>query len=487
MECTDSTRDEETVIKQEDINILQNALIVDNKGPLYNNYKIIEKIGGGTFSKVYKVLHIPTNQKRVMNVLKVDTINYKDDDKTFFKEIEMLIQLDHPNIIKIYEYYSDDVNYYVITELAQGLELYEQIYSIQNYNEFEVERIMKQLFSAVSYIDSKGIAFPILKPDNIILEINEMGDLDIKIINFGTNKYLGNNTKLPIKVRTPYYTPPEVSNDNYNNKYDIWTCGVIMYVLLSGSPPDYISTMDKVKSGKFNFNGEEWGVISKEAKSFISRLFTIDQESRISAKEALKDPWFVKFSEQKYSTFSNSLEKLKRPFENIRKFNAKQKFPQATIVFLVGHLYIKDMVRDLRNIYKELDEKGNDTLTYVEIRKGIVQYYQNEMIAEKEMEEILMKIDQDSDGYIEYEEFIRSSANLDLLQIEQNLKMAFNALNKDGSGILSQGEIKEALGFIECSEKDEKRMKNIISEIDIKGDISFQEFIELIVKVLNQK
>ena len=119
--------EKEVITKEEDIKINHNTLVVENKGSIANHYKIMQKIGSGTFGKVYKVMHTITNQYRAMKVVKIDTINYQDDEKTFLKEIEMLSQLDHPNIIKIYEYYSDDLHYYVITELAQGGELYDQI------------------------------------------------------------------------------------------------------------------------------------------------------------------------------------------------------------------------------------------------------------------------------------------------------------------------------------------------------------------------
>jgi calcium-dependent protein kinase len=491
----DSTLPEKEVLsKPEDIKILQNALIVENKGSIAKFYKIIEKIGSGTFGKVYKVLHTPTNQKRAMKVVKVDTVNYQDDDKRFLKEIEMLSQLDHPNIIKIFEYYSDDLNYYVITELANGGELYEQIYNIHNYNEYDAAVIMKQLLSAVWYIHSRNIVHRDLKPENILLETNKKGDLNIKIIDFGTSNYYDKNKKLTLKVGTPYYIAPEVLRKDYNNKCDVWSCGVIMYVLLSGSPPfdgpDDISIMDKVKAGKYNFNGKEWLSVSKEAKALIDRLLCYDQKKRINADEALRDPWIVKFAKQKElkDQSPGNLENLRRPFENLRKFNAKQKLQQATIAFLVHHVSSTDMVKDLRNIFKELDENGDGTLSYDEIKSGFKKYYHDEKIAEKELEEIIKKIDQDNNECIEYEEFIRATVNLDVLLTEENLKMAFAAFDKDGSGILSHDEIKTALGLIESSEEDEKIIKNIIAEIDINGDgdISYQEFKELMVKVLNQ-
>jgi len=488
--------DREAITKEEDIKIFHNQLVVENKGSIANHYRIMQKIGSGTFGKVYKVLHTLTNQYRAMKVVKIDTINYQDDDKTFLKEIEMLAQLDHPNIIKIYEYYSDDLHYYVITELASGGELYDQIYNIHNYNEADAAVIMKQLLSVVCYIHSKGILHRDLKPENILLETNKKGDLSIKIIDFGTSNYFDKNQKLTLKVGTPYYIAPEVLKKDYNNKCDIWSCGVIMYVLLCGSPPfdgpDDLAIMEKVKLGKYSFNGKEWASISNEAKQLINLMLTYDQKERISAEDALKHTWIITFSQKKSLTnlaFFGKDENgnLKKPFENLRKFNAKQKLQQATIAFLVHHASSTDMVKDLRNIFKELDENGDGTLSYDEIKKGFKKFYGDENISEHELEEIIKKIDFDNNACIEYEEFIRSTVNLDVLLTESNLKLAFATFDKDDSGTLTYGEIKQALGLVD--NEDNELIKNIIAEMDLNGDgdVSFQEFKELMLKVLTSQ
>ena len=177
-----------SINKEDDILLKYSGVIIANHGSLAVNYDIDRKIGSGTFGKVYEVTYRPLNQKRAMKVVKKDTINYQDDSQKFLKEIEMLTQLDHPNIIKIYEYYVDELNYYVITELARGGELYEQIYKLKNFKEEHAAIIMHQIISAVCYMHSKGVVHRDLKPENIMLESTD-DDLTIKIIDFGTSNY----------------------------------------------------------------------------------------------------------------------------------------------------------------------------------------------------------------------------------------------------------------------------------------------------------
>jgi calcium-dependent protein kinase len=482
-------KDKNQIKKAGDIKILRNTLVVENTGPIIESYDLISKIGTGTFGKVYKVRHKKTKQFRAMKVVKLDTINYQDDEHAFLKEIEMLSQLDHPNIIKIYEYFKDDLNYYVITEFGHGGELYEKIYSIKNYCEADAAVIMKQLLSVVFYIHSKNIVHRDLKPENILLETNKLGDLSIKIIDFGTSNYYNKGDKLTLGVGTPYYIAPEVLEKDYSNKCDVWSCGVIMYMLLSGSPPfdgpDDAAILNKVKRGKFTFNNEVWTSISSEAKNLITEMLQFKQDERISAEEALKHAWFNKCGKKLRESVPTleQIETFKKPFENLRNFTAKQKLQQATIAFLVHHVSSSEMIQDLRNIFKELDENGDGTLSFDEIKQGFKNYYKDEKIAEKELEEIMKNIDQDNNACIEYEEFIRATVNMDILLTDGNLKLAFAAFDKDNSGVLNQEEIKNILGV---AGEENEIIKQIISEIDINGDgdISFEEFKKLMVKVL---
>lgn len=501
MGCSNSTRvieskkvvtnnlAETAPLTKDDIKILQSHLVIQKDDSIGRYYKIIDIIGSGTFGKVYKALHLPTKQFRAMKVVKVDTVNYQDDDKTFLKEIEVLSQIDHPNIIKIFEYFMDDINYYVITELCAGGELYDQIYNIHNYNESDAATIMEQIFSVLSYLHEKGIVHRDLKPENILLESDDVNDLVIKIIDFGTSNYYDKKKKLTLKVGTPYYIAPEVLRKEYNNKCDVWSAGVIMYVLLCGSPPfdgsDDTSIIEKVKEGKFSFHGKEWETVSFEAKDLIKKLLVKDYNARLSAQEALHDGWIKKYSKTHKQTSEQI--NLKRPFENLRKFNAKHKLQQATIAFLVHHASTSDMVKELRDIFKKLDEDGNGMLSFEEIKNGFKKYYPDS-IAEKELEQIISKMDQDKNDCIEYEEFLRNTIDLNVLLTDRNLKLAFNAFDKDGSGELSIEEIKQILGFIDPEQTHDKDVliKEILGEADEDGNggVSFGEFKELMIKVI---
>ena len=314
-------------------------------------------------------------------------------------------------------------------------------------------------------------------------------DLTIKIIDFGTSNYYNKNEKLSLKVGTPYYIAPEILKGTYNDKCDMWSLGVIMYILLSGTPPFYgpddQTILSRVKEGQYTMDIPEFDRVSDEAKDLIKKLLTYDPEKRISAIDALKHSWFsINIKRMNSLATDNSFSK---PFENLRQINAKEKLQQATIAFLVHHVSTSEMVKNLTAIFRQLDTDGNGTLSYEEIKQGFNKYYGENKISEKEFNDIMNAIDKDKNKCIEYEEFIAATINLDMLLSDKYLRLAFNSYDKDGSQLLSVDEIKKALGLIEGNE-DNDVIKNIIKEIDLNGDgqISFDEFKQLMLKVVKK-
>ncbi len=319
-----------------DIKIIPNKLINSEKNyqQIKRNYKVLEKIGTGSFGKVFKVYHTPSQMNRAMKVVKKEATKHQDDDKKFLKEIEVLAMLDHPSILKVLEYFYDETNYYVVTELVTGGELFDHIQKIKNFSEEKAATIMTQLFSGINLLHKKGIMHRDLKLENILVENTDKDNLVIKIIDFGASNFFKKNMNLSLKIGTPYYIAPEVLDKDYNYKCDLWSCGVIMYILLSGSPPFDGRTdheiMSKVKLGKFDFEKRIWEQISPESKHLISQMLKLDPNSRITAGAALDHPWIKKYGRNNHN---NGLNVLK--IEKLNTFQPKHKFQQTTIAFLV--------------------------------------------------------------------------------------------------------------------------------------------------------
>lgn len=434
------------------------------------------------------------------------TINFAKDESSFMKEVEILKNLDHPNIIKIYDFYYDNNNYYIINEFIKGGELFEIINSIGVFTEAFAALIMKQILKAVNYFHSKGIVHRDLKPENILFEKNNYvdnnshltNDFTIKIIDFGASSILKNNNTLTEKTGTPYYIAPEVLNKKYDKKCDIWSCGVIMFILLNGEPPfagsDENEIISNVKKGYINWDTLSNKKLSIESIDLLKSMLNTNYQMRPSAELILMDPWFVKNAPNINVNQSSALKIL----DNLKSFQIKEKLIEASMNYLSNQFISKEEQSELTSIFQSLDLNNDGKLSYDEIVDGYNQIYgynenkigsikttKGELIANN-IFKTFRKI-KDTD-YITYQEFLIGSADKKNIITEKKLEAAFKIFDKNGDGSISSNEIKSVL----CNKNTNKGdyyWNSIIKEVDLNGDgeISFEEFKILMMKVLNEK
>lgn len=237
--------------------------------------------------------------------------------ETFLREIKIMQKLDHPNVLKLFEYFIDEKDVYLVTEICKGGELFDRIVAREFYPEPEAAVIFEQICRAVNYIHSQGIAHRDIKPENFLFESKDE-EAALKIIDFGLSKILekgerssdGINTtgggrrqklaqlgKMNTKAGTPCYISPEVLTGNYSIDCDMWSVGCMLYILLCGYPPfegeDDYELCQSILKGKVEFDGEEWDSVSKDAKNLINSLIC-KPEKRLTAEEALQHKWMKK-------------------------------------------------------------------------------------------------------------------------------------------------------------------------------------------------
>lgn len=450
-----------------------------------DSYKIIKKLGKGSFGSVYKVMHIKTGIIRAMKVIKKDSVRFQDDDKKFLKEIEVLIKLEHPNIIKIFEYFTDDLNYYLITEYISGGELYEGLVKMSNFNEFKCAFILNQIISAVYYLHSNNIVHRDIKPENILISNSNKDLLSIKLIDFGSCNYIKKNENFTLKVGSPYYIAPEVLKHDYNNKCDIWSIGVILYILLVGYPPfkakNKNDLFNKIKTGSYSMEGPGWNRVSAQAKDLVTHMLEYDYNKRYSAEKCLNHIWIKQLEKSKESNQIND-RYLESVLVNISNLHVREKLQQATIAYIVHSIYCNEEIDDLKHVFNKLDINKDGKLTYQEFRDGFSKHFQGkEFLKEINIEQLLSDIDGNLDGVISYEEFLRVTVNKKKLLNERNLQIAFDKFDLDKDGKLSKTEIKTVLDTT-----DFEYINRLIDAIDNNRDgyVSFDEFKNLMNQVL---
>ncbi len=219
-----------------------------------------------------------------------------EDIKLLRREITNLKTLDHPNILKLYEVYEDKDNFYLVMELVMGKELFDKIVERGQYSEKDASNITRQFTSAIEYLHSKGIAHRDLKPENL-LSVGTGDNELIKVADFGLSKNFGDE-KMMTSCGSPGYVAPEVLEcETYDKGVDMWSIGVIVYILLVGYPPFYADNdpalFKKIMACEYDLNGEGWDVISNEGKDLIRNLLVKDPKKRLTATQMLKHPWIA--------------------------------------------------------------------------------------------------------------------------------------------------------------------------------------------------
>ena len=337
---------------------------------------------------------------------------------------------------------------------------------------------MKQVLQCINYCHQNHIIHRDLKPENILLEQNKEFD-QIQIIDFGTSLVFDPSRTLDEKLGTPYYIAPEVLNKNYDNKCDIWSCGVITYILLSGMPPfngqSDQEIMKKVRQGSFSFEDKAWSQISDKCKDFITKLLTYNKDERPDAQQMLAHPWLTELAQ-----LSVDQGLAFNVLDNMKGFKADQTLKQATYAFIASQLLSKSEKDNLAKVFKAFDTNGDGKLSMDEVKTGYLDHY-GKVMSDQEVEDMFNSVDTDKSGFIDYSEFVVAALNERQLTSNEKLMAAFKMFDKDGSGTITGDEIKEVLTFGGASTMSAQAIDQILKQVDENGDgeISFEEFVAM--------
>ena len=331
-------------------------------------YTFIKELGHGSYCHVYRCQNNSTG----------NVYACKKFDKKFIKsvariktEIDLLRATDHPNIIKLYDTFEDEDHLYLVMEECNGGELFQRLAenakNNQNYSEKDAARIMKQILQAVNYLHSHGVCHRDLKPENILFSSMEPKS-QLKIIDFGLSKVLNEIDQIMKgEVGTLYYMAPEVIMGNYNEKCDVWSCGVILYIMLSGNPPFYSKNEEKLKqkicSMKYNFDLPAFEKISEDAKDLIKKIL-VKAEERPTIAQVLQSTW-VKENAPRASKKS-----LEVDWGHIKKYTKLNLVQKSIITFRAFHMTAKE-AKQYIEMFKLMDKNNDGVLTIDEIEKGI--------------------------------------------------------------------------------------------------------------------
>ena len=480
-------------VQSKSCNTNEKLIIRKNINNLSEVYKVERQLGEGGYGQVFLVRHRKMNLLRAMKIIPV---NSKNEEEKTDEEIELLRQLDHPNIVKIFEYFSDDDKYYLITEYCKGGDLFDLIMKKKNFSEMSAAYIMYQIFRALIYChNSHHLVHRDIKPENIVVfRKNNVGEelYDIKLIDFGISKIFSkmeNNNDHKVKGSLNYIAP-EVLKRNYNEKCDIWSCGVILYMLVIGNYPfngkDKNEILNNIERGNYSFPNGFIQNSSPEIRDLIQQCLQTNPSNRISAKKALNHPFFCLYEiKEFFMHVTDSF--LNKTVNNIKKYETKNSLQELTFTFLVHNYPNQNEITLLYKVFCNFNINNDGKLTKEELKKGLSKYLfrGKKGNAEKDMRAIFSKLDLNNNGYIECEEFVRAGIDKKLLKNKKALRFTFDFLDKDKNGMISVEELKDVFGVVK--QEDEKNLTELMKSIDtdLDGKISFEEYYNMMLKIID--
>jgi len=463
--------------KKESIHFDKSNFIRMKEDNIFDEYDLKNKLGEGAYGCVYKVQQKTTNFLRAVKAIKKKHVDYEE----FNNEIEVLKALDHPNIIKLFDCYQDKRYYYMVEEYCSGGDLFDYIQKEKFFTEQKAGTIFNQLLSAVNHLHKKNIVHRDLKPENIVLIESDNNEVFIKLIDFGTSITIkGKN--LTQELGTIYYIAPEVFMNNYNEKADIWSCGIILYTMLCGHPPFCGNKENIIKSkilhSKLVFPSKEFNKVSNEAIEYIKSLLSYNPDKRPSAEEALNNKWLI-------STINRGNNKLSEYIiSNLIKFRSTVGLQKATVSFLANQISINEEIKKLKDEFDKIDVNKDGEISKSELITCLeVLYPRQEAIYRAN--QIFKEIDFNNDGTINFSEFLTVNIKKEKLLNEETLDNAFKMFDIDGNGYITIDELKKTMP-LEITSKS--GWKELVSEVDKDGDyqISFKEFKEMMEKLISQ-
>jgi len=363
-------------------------------------------------------------------------------------------------------------------EECNGGELFERLaLNAKNhklYTEKDAAKLMKQILEAVNYLHHHGICHRDLKPENIL--ISSMGDnFQLKLIDFGLSKVLKTlNGLMKDKVGTVYYMAPEVLQGKYNIKCDVWSCGVILFIMLCGSPPFYAkdekSLKEKIIKFEYDFNNPVFMKVSEVAKDIIRSIF-VDSNRRPTISELLNTPWV----KENAPNAGNS--NLNIDWKKVIKYSKLNLVQKSVINYRAFHMNSNE-AQEFIQMFKLIDENSDGVLTLEEIKNGLKNCKFNLEIKEQDLIKLFNDMDTDKNGLINYTEFIAA-----LMDYEKNIKKehlieCFQNYDEDHSGKIDFNEFCKILR--PQNEDEKKELKNLYDQFDDNGDgeIDIEEFIQ---------
>ncbi|KAH7291458.1 hypothetical protein KP509_29G017700 [Ceratopteris richardii] len=439
-------------------------------------YSMGAMIGQGEFGTTFLCIEKSTSKKYACKSISKRKLLCEEDIIDVRREIQIMHHLSgHPNVVDIKGAYEDAANVHMVMELCSGGELFDHILQRGHYSERKAAQLMRTIVQVVEACHSLGVMHRDLKPENFLfLDTNE--DSALKTIDFGLSVFFKPGETFREVVGSPYYVAPEVLSKQYGPAADVWSAGVILYVLLSGVPPFWAETekqiFEQVLKGDLDFESDPWPSISDSAKDLIRKMLVRNPENRLTAHQVLCHAWINEDGVASDKPIDSAV------LSRMRQFTAMNKLEKLAVRVIADRLYDEE-IAGVKEMFKMIDDDNNGTITFDELKAGLRRL--GCRLMDTEIYALLEAADVDNSGTLDYGEFIAATLNFHKVEREENLSAAFCFFDRDNSGYITVDEIQQAcLEYHVCDMQTEEIIKE--ADQDNDGRIDYNEFVAMMRK-----
>ncbi|KAH7546720.1 calcium-dependent protein kinase 2 [Ziziphus jujuba] len=434
-------------------------------------YSMGKELGRGQFGVTYLCTENSTGRQFACKSISKRKLVSRNDKEDIKREIQIMQHLSgQPNIVEFKGAYEDKQSVHLVMELCAGGELFDRIIAKGHYTERAAASICRSIVNVVHICHFMGVMHRDLKPENFLLSSKDENAL-LKATDFGLSVFIEEGKVYRDIVGSAYYVAPEVLKRRYGKETDVWSAGVILYILLSGVPPFWAETekgiFDAILQGDIDFDSQPWPTISSSAKDLVRKMLTQDPKKRITSAQVLEHPWIIEGGEASDKPIDSAV------LSRMKQFRAMNKLKKLALKVIAENLS-QEEIQGLKQMFTNMDTDNSGTITYDELKAGLTRL--GSKLTEAEVKQLMEAADVDGNGTIDYIEFITATMHRHRLEREEHLFKAFQYFDKDNSGFITRDELESAMKEYDMG--DDATIKEIISEVDADNDgrINYSEF-----------
>ncbi|RAL39260.1 hypothetical protein DM860_002793 [Cuscuta australis] len=442
------------------------------KENIEERYLVDRELGRGEFGVTYLCIDRGSRELLACKSISKRKLRTAVDVDDVRREVAIMKHLPkNSSIVSLREACEDDNAVHLVMELCEGGELFDRIVARGHYTERAAASVTRTIMEVVQLCHKHGVIHRDLKPENFLFA-NKKENSPLKAIDFGLSIFFKPGERFSEIVGSPYYMAPEVLKRNYGPEIDIWSAGVILYILLCGVPPFWAESEQGVAQailrGAIDFKREPWPSISESAKSLVKQMLEPDPKLRLTAKQVLEHSWLQNAKKAPNVPLGDVVKSRLKQFSLMNRFKRKA-------LRVIADFLSNEEVEDLKEMFGKIDTDNDGIVSIEELKVGLQKL--NSQLAESEIQMLIEAIDSNGKGTLDYGEFIAVSLHLQRMANDEHLRKAFSYFDKNGNGYIEPDELQDAL--MEDGSEDCTNVANdIFQEVDTDKDglISYEEF-----------